>query len=510
LALSNPQKEIYNSDKERNLFVSGIGSGKSWLLGMMAIKFLDQFPDAIGLVAANAYKQLSGATLKRMFDMWHDEFGLVKDIHYVVNKRPQDNWPKLHSLTDYDGMISLYNGGLICIASLENYQLIDGFEFAWALLDETKDTREEAVKDVIVGRLRQKAIFVVDGDKKYSLKTVHENENSGLWTRTSKDAPLMTENGKVVKSFNPLYIFTSPAKVEWINDWFDLPKHYSEIVSKLYAKSYFKLETERKLVINSTIYSNKANLPEGYIENLLEDFAGNQHKIDRFIFGSPVSKQGGEFYHEYNYIKHVKPCPYDPTIALHIFFDFNVIPYLYVGIAQIAFVDNRYKVRFIDEFPMRPPDSNSESAALAVRYKYFDILKHNSGAFIYGDASGHARSTQNKDFEHNYDMIEQFIGYAPDGLLNKSSNRVLYSNPSVVKRADFLNKMLYGGFNIDIEVDPRCGELVADFTMCTQGPDGGKRKTKVKDSSGQEYQKNGHAGDAIEYFLASCFDDYFE
>lgn len=520
MALSDPQIEIYNSDRERNLFMSGQGGGKSWALGMMAMKMTRNYPEAIGLIAANAYRQLTTATMKRLCDMWATDFNMYQDVHYVINKKPKDSWPKLHPMTDYDGIMTLNNGGMIYLASLENYQLIDGIEVSWAMLDETKDTREEAVKDVIIGRLRQKALFVVEKEGKFTVKQVDEKKKAGLW-KIGEGGKLFTESGKQVKSFNPLYIFTSPAKVDWINEWFDLPNHYAAIVNKLKAKSYFVKEDEYTKVVCSTMYSNQANLPDGYIDKMLNSLAHDPHKIDRLIYGSPVSKQGGEFYHEYEYQKHVKKCEYDPNLALHFFFDFNVIPYLYCGEAQVKWViEDRsvseaepftgYEVRFINEHPMEAPDNSSEATAERLRYEYREVLKHLAGTFIYGDASGRARSTQTKDEQHNYDIIEQTLGRVPEGLLNPNSNKVLWSNPSVVKRADFVNKMLYGGLPVRIVVDPKCVELITDLTMCVQGPDGGKRKIVAKDSTGNTYQKNGHAGDAMEYFLASCFEDLFD
>src|SRR5688572_8845486 len=94
--LSNPQKDIYNSTLERNLFLSGIGSGKSFIGGVKSLKFITSFPEAIGFVGANTYSQLSKSTLKRFFEVW-DRFGLVNGTHYVVDKIPPDNWPKIHT-----------------------------------------------------------------------------------------------------------------------------------------------------------------------------------------------------------------------------------------------------------------------------------------------------------------------------------------------------------------------------------------------------------------------------
>ena len=104
-----------------------------------------------------------------------------------------------HNFDSYENIISFDNGAVIYIGSLDNYKALDGIEVCWAVLDETKDTREEAVKQVITGRLRQQGMYVDAAD----------NLCSNAFT-----------NGVANKSFNPLYIFTSPASVPWINEWF--------------------------------------------------------------------------------------------------------------------------------------------------------------------------------------------------------------------------------------------------------------------------------------------------
>jgi len=398
-------------------------------------------------------------------------------------------------MMSYERILSFRNGAIANIASLENYELLDGTQFSWALLDETKDTREEAIKDVIVGRMRQKALFVAD--RVYSrdeVEKIEADENGEKWIGEIK-----------LKSFNPMYIFTSPAKVEWLNQWFDLSGDYAEIVTKLYNKEFYHRKTDLHNVVICTAFSNQQNLPDGYIDRMFADFAGDTHKIDRYIYGSPVSKQGEEFYHMFDK-KHIGAKQYNPDLALHFFFDFNVIPYLYVGVAQIEYVDDICHVNMINEFPMEHPNNNSSSAGKRLRGIYQD---HKAGSFVYGDASGKGRSTHSLDAMHNYDYIEMELGYMPDGLLMPNWDRVLNKNPSVVARRDFVNKILGEGLPIRINIDPKCKRLIADMEFCTEGVDGGKRKVVHKDATGLSYQKFGHAGDGLEYMLIAAFEDFF-
>lgn len=482
LQFSKPQIEIYNSTKQRNLFLAGQGSGKSFMGAVVAMKYITQFPNAIGFVGANSYNQLSKSTLKRIFDTWFQYWGLKNGVHYVVDKQPMEDWPELHSkLKSYDNTISFNNGALIFLASLENYQQIDGVELGWAILDETKDTREEAVKEVIVARLRQKAMYL---------------------TETGEITTEVTENG-----FNPLYILTSPAKVKWINEWFGLENYYEEINQRIFSETdFFKLYTERQLVVISSTFHNKRNLPSNFIQGLMEDHAANPHLIDMNIYGSPIAKSGGEFYHQFNRLAHVKETKYDRNLALHVTFDFNVKPYITAQIWQISIEDARYKVRGIREYAFTPPKNNSESLASAIFNDYYEQKKHRGSAFIYGDASGKNRNTISMTFSHNYEVIEFYL----KEMLTDSSMRVAKRNLPVVKRRDFCNNVLFGKFPIDIEIDPSMTKTITDFEFVKEGPDGGKKKdVSLNRETGEYEEKYGHMGDAFEYFICKAFDDYF-
>src|SRR5690606_20199036 len=157
----------------------------------------------------------------------------------------------------------------------------------WAMLDETKDTKETAVKEVIVGRLRQRAIFIrggkLIGDPDPKSESEYKNGARKWIPPTDAD------------EFNPLYIFTSPAKVPWINEWFELDKYADEIKQTIYfPPNYFKKESGNKLVTISATHLNEANLPKNYISNQMSNLTKSLQNM--LIYGDPFSKAGGEFY----------------------------------------------------------------------------------------------------------------------------------------------------------------------------------------------------------------------
>lgn len=457
--LTSPQETTYYSCKERNLFMAGVGSGKSHVGAFISAKYITNFPNVIGFIGANTHEQLSKSTLKRIFEVWAKDMEWQEGVDYVVDKQPLPSWPKVHSkLKSYSNTISFNNGALIFLSSLENYKAIDGTEFGWAILDETKDTREEAVKEVIVARLRQNGMFVKDGKI----------------------------NSKGGNSFNPLYILTSPAKVDWLNKWFELDKNYKEISDKIFSETdYYHNQTGRRCVVISSTYHNAKNLPSGYIENLLADYKGNDHLKEMLVFGSPIAKSGGEFYHQFKRLDHVKPCTYNPNEAIHISFDFNVQPYITAIVCQSEYKNDIHYFRTLKEFCLSNPRNNCEDLCA-------EILQHypNSTAFIHGDASGRNNTTLTRDIKHNYEVIERCL----QPILAHDYDQVPKSNPGLAKRRDFANHVFAGGKNVRIEIDDSCTNLIADFEFVKEGASNTKLKQKVKG-----VEKYGHTSDAWDY-----------
>ena len=196
--VSKPQSSILNSTQPISLFLGGVGSGKTHLLGIKTYQFVQLFPKVRGFIGANTYLQLQQSTLFRIREYWKSigiiEYDKVSRPYgqYVVNKKPPIHFnSEGHNFDDHYGIISFVNGAVIFIGSLDNASAHEGKEFGWAVLDETKDTDESDVKEIIIARIRQKGMFVVNGK--------------------------LSNEGKQDEQYNPLFVVTSPAKVEWIN-----------------------------------------------------------------------------------------------------------------------------------------------------------------------------------------------------------------------------------------------------------------------------------------------------
>jgi hypothetical protein len=480
--ISKPQMSILQSHASNNLFLAGTGSGKTYLGGILSINFIIQFPDARGAIFANTFDQLNTSTLFRIREYWAT-IGITEwskenpNGLYTSGKEPPQEWTKCKRNFDrFNNIISFCNGGLIFTGSLDNYFAHSGKEFAWSLLDETKDTKEEAVKEVVITRLRQPGMFIVNG--------------------------VISHTGLATEQWNPLYCLTSPARVDWLNEMFELDNYIDEISAKIYSdKTFFEKEFNNKKVVISSTYHNVHNVGINYINNILANNSEERGKA--LVYANPFVITGGEFYSSFNRLKHVTKVEYDPALPLHISFDQNTVPYNSASIWQIKGLNNIWYISCIDEIALQNPRNSTEEVCDEIILRY---NKHKAGIYYYGDASGKARSTMNKDFKHHYEIV----AYKLRRFLLNGSDRTLTKNPSVVKRRDFVNLLFEEKLPIRITINESCKYLIADMMYLKQAIDGNKDKHIVTDKeTGEKYQKYGHLSDGMDYILTELFKAYY-
>ncbi len=479
---SEPQCAIFESTATINLFLAGVGSGKTHLDGLLSKQLVSKFPKVRGGIFANTYDQLNTSTLFRIREYWAST-GMIEWTKenlngvYVSGKEPPLHWKDCKRNFDrFNNIISFCNGGLIFTGSLDNAVMHSGKEMGWAILDETKDSREEDVKEIILSRLRQPGMYRVNGE--------------------------IADRGDQSQQWNPMYISTSPAKVPWLAEWFQLEKYINEISETIYSdKTFFQKMFEDKFVTISSTYHNKHNVGENYIKKLLSE--NTEERGRALVYGNPFASTGGEFYSSFNRLTHVDQYKYDSSIPLHLSFDQNTVPYNSCGISQITGKAGIWYLNFIDEIALENPRNSTEEVCEEFMMRY---PNHKSGIFFYGDASGKNRSTMNKDFKHHYEIIE----FKLHKYLVNGSNRTLIHNPSLVKRRDFVNLIFENKLPIRIGINESCKKIIADLMYTKQALDGGKDKHIVTDKdSGEKYQKYGHFGDLIEYQLVELFKAYY-
>jgi hypothetical protein len=525
IELSRPQTAINRSRQALTLGMAGQRAGKSQMIGILTGQYISLFPKLKGFIGANTYLQLTQSTLVKVFEIWRDLYKLTEydskknpGGHFVIDKRPPSHFRTYETFKDYNNIISFWNGHIIYVGSLDNYKAHDGKEFCYAHLDETKDTREEAVTSVILARLSQGGLFV-DQDGRLQYDPGYSSNMDAIRARGWK-------------AFNPAWIHTSPAigQVDWLVEMFHLDKLEPEIRTAItgtvkegkYAgeADYFCKDIGNKRVVIFSTYHNEENLPDGYIENRKSVLSENEQM--KFIYGYPFSKTGGEYFPFFERIKHVTKVPYIQGLPTHVSWDFNVLPYITMLACQLQFVD-RYidnhgtkhlepspgrkliqvmQIRVYKEYCLETPRNTVEDVAK----EYADDHKsyQNSGIFYYGDSSGRNRIPGLGSLT-NFKQVEMYMSR----FLHSSSNRVRPSNVNPLQRRDLINKILEGKIPaVELYIDESCDELIRDMEYLKLGEDG-KLKERAKDlATGATYEKVGHTSDALEYFLSEILKQY--
>lgn len=510
--LSRPQDAVLNSRKSLILDMSGQGGGKTGTIAYSSGQLISQFPKANGFIGANTHEQLSSSTFAGVFKVWERVFGWTEyqphinpSGEYVVGKMPPAHFLKPTKLKLYNNAISFREGTVIFTGSLENYKAHDGKEFTWAHLDETKDTKEEALTDVILGRLRQIGLwFDQDGDLFWETNIERAQQMGGT-------------------AWNPCYIHTSPAigVADWINEMFNLNAYEEEMKESAYLreKAFFHKEFKNKAVIQYSSFHNKKHLPPNYLENqILNQKAA---KADKVVYGLPFSKSGGEYYPSFERRDHVKPTLFIPQLPVHLTLDFNVVPFVTLLAIQIEkltrYIDsnkNKFddwvpgllpidvtRIRQYKEYCLASPRNSTEAACEAFDQDHADEAPE---VFYYGDASGLSRIPGLGSLT-NFKILEQkLVRY-----LHNLSKRVKAPNVAPLKRRDLLDNIFAGKYpEIEIVIDKSCKTTIKDIEKVKQGMNGKVKKRVTNPETKETYEEYGHPTDALEYLVTEIFKDY--
>ena len=502
--LSQPQLSVKTSRASLILDMAGQGSGKTLNISIDVIEKVRAIPRGVGFIGANTHKQLSQSTLKNCFKYWKDIANWTQwsknnpDGVFVVNKKPPEHFRQYEILDNYHGTICFQNGTLIFTGSLKNYLAHDGKEFAWAHLDETKDTKREALTTVILARLRQYGVWIMNDVK---------GRPYFFDDRISPEEA--TERG--LTSFNPCYVHTSPSlgDIEWILDLFEMKpfeKEIQETLSDPYA--FYHREYNGKSVTIYQTYWNERNLKPNYINEA--KLRMTEEEFSLFVIGNPFAKTGAEFFNEFqkrNTVVEKVPIHFDRTFNMA--WDFNASPYTTLLVGQTDYIVKFYnsqtgeKKDYLEEgdegfAPLEVMrlflqkeflDYDGETTGSCRAFSdWLEINEAKTDLNLYGDASGRNRMTGMGSLT-NFKLIEQSLEdkYFVETMAKKA-------NISIKLRRNFMNRLFAGKIpEIEFYIAEECEQTIRDLQFLKRAPDGSKFKEKEKDPhTGKEFEKIGH------------------
>jgi hypothetical protein len=266
-------------------------------------------------------------------------------------------------------------------------------------------------------------------------------------------------------------------------------------------------KTADTLIFKATFKDNPFINVEEYEAKLIELARGDENYLTVWIEGNWGSSQtGNEYMTKFNKAVHVMQVPFLPGKAVHLSYDFNALPYMTQLCGQVDVRDGYLQIRIFKEYCLPSPNNSTVAVGQAFLADFKERL---TDLFYYGDASGNNRIAGKGNSTAFDDVVKVFTNY-----LSQASRRVLRSNPSVLKRRDFMNDLFDGriylnGMQVTIVIDENCKELIKDLRLLKLGIDGKLKKRVTDKASGLSWEELGHTSDALEYFVVRLFWDVF-
>lgn len=220
-------------------------------------------------------------------------------------------------------------------------------------------------------------------------------------------------------------------------------------------------------LIKASTYSNARNLPETYIDDLLADYPSNL--ISAYLEGEFVNLTSGSVYFEYDRELNRSLESIRPGEPLHIGMDFNV-----GKMAAVVFVQRDGQPHAVDELTGLL-DTPAMIAAIKRRFP-------NHAIFIYPDASGTARKTNNAS-ESDLSLLR--------GAFTVLANT---SNPFVKDRVLAMNRMICSGGKRRLRVN---------YDTCPAFAEALEKQAYDKNGEPDKSMSLDHVVDAGGYFI--CF-----
>ncbi|MCC7235005.1 MAG: hypothetical protein IT163_06865 [Bryobacterales bacterium] len=197
------------------------------------------------------------------------------------------------------------------------------------------------------------------------------------------------------------------------------------------------------------------------------------------VLGEYTAADSNLVYGAFERAKNVAACAYQAKQPLLWAFDFNVDPMCSVVAQRVG-----KEVHVIDEIVLRRSGTEEMCGEFANRYGL-----HEGQLRVYGDASGHARSTKGAS---DYDLVRRSLRRCGGIRYTLTAPR---RNPAVRDRVALVNALMKNAAGERLlKVDGRCKELIQDFIQM-KFKDGSSMLDK--DSDGDR----SHLSDALGYLL---------
>jgi hypothetical protein len=129
---------------------------------------------------------------------------------------------------------------------------------------------------------------------------------------------------------------------------------------------------------------------------------------------------------------------------------------------------------------------------------------HESGLFVYGDATSKKADTKLEKGTNFYTLILQHLASFKPQL------RINNVNPSVVMKRLFIENILNYEYDIRLMIDNSCKKSIYDYKYAKESVEGGIDKKMITNKvTGKRYQEFGHAIDGMSYIVTTIFKEQY-
>lgn len=245
--ITRPQADFYKSTARHTAFVGGYGSGKTFVGTLKAFAKKLQYPNidvAYYLPTYPLIRDIAFPNFQRLFE--------DSNIPYTLNET------KKEIVSDF---------GRIIFRSMDNHELIVGYEVGYSLIDEADVLPQKKMTDAFVKIVARNRKKLPDG-----------LDNSTDFVSTPE-------------GFGFLYNF------------------------------FVKNSTEDRILVKGKTIENK-HLPTGYVDTLKESYTEQQ--LQAYLNGEFVNFSMGSVYYSFNRKQNHSNRTIQPNDILHIGMDFNI------------------------------------------------------------------------------------------------------------------------------------------------------------------------------------------
>ncbi len=155
--MSKQNKEIYFNEPQRltqligantTVIVAGRRTGKTdSIAAPFVLRNMQRMPGSTGGIVVPTFKHGLTNTLPGLFAAWK-RWGYIQGVHYVVGRKPPKSFAKaIIEPSDYEHVISFYNGSVAVIISQDRPGSSNSLTLSWLLIDEAKFIDYEKLKD---------------------------------------------------------------------------------------------------------------------------------------------------------------------------------------------------------------------------------------------------------------------------------------------------------------------------------------------------------------------------